>query len=531
MCLPVVIFIKRVFFALDLKGEWKMRVPAVLNKTNKTTINVLFITFSSLFNTVFCSEGETAAGIKAYFKELHSEIVSLSKSKEMTLSIAAAAPQINRTFQKNEAIVSIIRTNSKGKVVNEIVRDGDAGQKFRDISNQAWYKKTAKMKPYYGNIKTRSGDFLLFWSMPIRIKKSRGGSRFGGAVAAKVDLNRCLKSFAETREAAFQVSKEGRKIFSHMWDNTIGSTTSEIEIIGIGELKIDVQTKAAPKSADALEKAGADSIVPGDVGGADPNKGKASVSGIGEKTKGGPEKSVKRRGNPWIMVMIFILAVTLIWTVSYFVKMAIKRRHEALLHSIEKEEDAFEHSPTVIVNRSMLPTAPSGEASEPESADRGHAGGDYEPKDPFVSDKTVIFRQTIPTHRDEPMQPRQDEQLPEEEMVKQPGTQPQMYDNNDIEGLYLQIRDELEHEYQQRFNAVINEKAEDIQRDAYTKARAFFIKSMKAYNDALSKEISNISKLITAKGINEQKRSDALKIITKNLLRIRDSLGRGGKKS
>lgn len=116
----------------------------------------------------------------------------------------------------------LMRTNSKGKIISKVIDGKASSRTYRFIGDQAWHKATElTQKPYYGNIIQKKGYFL-FWNRPIKVR-TKYGSRFGGAVAAKIDIVKCFQTIAKKNGISFQVIYRKKSIFSNISKDVSGS--------------------------------------------------------------------------------------------------------------------------------------------------------------------------------------------------------------------------------------------------------------------------------------------------------------------
>ncbi len=222
-------------------------------------VAALFV-ISSFAAPTHSNETPLPARISQYFASLDSYIEDLSSNEKIKSYQLDPVDRLFRTVgEKHPEFFSILRTNSKGKVVNEF-RDGkNVPRQFRDIGGQKWYSSVMRtMKPYYGHIKTNE-DVYLFWARPIEITKG-GKSAFGGAVAAKIELDKALNTATEKTGAAFRIKGGTRTFLKKNWrDNSQSATSDIVRIKGIPELTVEYipeksELKKVASTAESQQK-------------------------------------------------------------------------------------------------------------------------------------------------------------------------------------------------------------------------------------------------------------------------------------
>lgn len=262
------------------------------------------ILFSMCFVVIaLAGSGKTVTDIEAYFSGLDSAISSLGQTVAVS-SVKQAKEPMEKIFQDYPGIATLIRSNSRGKVINEAVREGKPGRPNRNLSRQKWFRKIKNLEPYYSSLKNRKGEKQLFWCKPIRIKKSNR-DRFGGALVARIDLQRSFEAVAKKMESLFRVLQKGEPLFSHSWKASYDTTALPLDIKGLPDVQINVKEKKKVVEVKAPEP---------------------------EKKEGSLFKTVT------LFVLIGIVLV-LLWNI---ITVLVKKRQEALLRRIDGEEPSAE---------------------------------------------------------------------------------------------------------------------------------------------------------------------------------------------
>lgn len=259
---------------------------------------LIFISLCS--TTAFsASSNKTITAIESYFSDINSALSTLGQDVASSNTKKAKEP-MEKTLKDHPGVLTILRLNSKGKVINEAVREGKPGKPNRNLSQQRWFKKIKNLEPHYGSLKTRKGDHLLFWCIPIRITKS-GKDRCGGAIVARIDLKRSFDAISKKMDASFRILQKGESLFSYSWDTSYDTTALALNIKGLTDLQINVKEKAAapPKTT--------------------------------EKKKRSSKINIKTI----ILFIVIAIVLVLLWSIFNYVT---KKKQEALIRRIEGEE-------------------------------------------------------------------------------------------------------------------------------------------------------------------------------------------------
>ncbi|MGB7569186.1 MAG: hypothetical protein WBM07_15100 [Chitinivibrionales bacterium] len=172
------------------------------------------------------------------FKRADSALSVLLERPETRMKEIAPVEDLFREALANRPeFATILRTNSKGQIVNVASRDDSGFVGNTDVSSKEWYAGPQESKrPYYGPVIQENRRSFLFWSKPILIRNSMGMSRFGGVIAAKVNLPVCFKLFAERFQGPFQILLKGKEFYYLSWDEHASYEEKPIHIPGTSGL-------------------------------------------------------------------------------------------------------------------------------------------------------------------------------------------------------------------------------------------------------------------------------------------------------
>ncbi len=272
----------------------------------RLNINVIYwLILFSLFSitVVFADSEKTVKEVESYFLDINSALSTMGQDIA-SYGIKQAKGPMDKMLQDHPGINNIIRINSKGKVLNESVREGKPGKPNRNLSRQKWFRKIKNLKPYYSKLKTRKGDLLLFWCIPIRITKS-GNERCGGAIITRIDLKRSFNALSKKTNSPFQVFQKDEQLFSNSWDKSFNVTTLPLTIKGLNNLQINVK----------------------------------KITKVAAVTPTVPAKKIKKTSKiNLIVILLFViiaLALVFLWII---LKINFKKKQEDLIRRIEGDE-------------------------------------------------------------------------------------------------------------------------------------------------------------------------------------------------
>jgi len=443
------------------------------------------------------------SAIEEHFDNVHSVLRNLADHEVMISSnFRKADAPLKNTLVEHTEILSLMRTNSRGKVINEIVRDGEAGQKYRDVSSQGWFSETASMNPYYGYIKRRDGDVELFWCFPVGL--GGGGNRFGGAMVAKIDLERAMKNISEKIGSPFKLVVDNRDVYEHEWSGAENASVEKLELRGATELPVKLLVKSPPAVASSAKES--------PVAATDRAETAAKPGAPVEETS--PAAPAKR--SPVALIIFLAVIGILLITGIALIRMAAKKRHEALLKAIEGDDATFERSETVAV-----PVAAKHQGMEPPQYRPPTSEENISSEEESLYNPDVMATQIMSP----PPGLRASRSAAHSNAPVAAAEIPEASSGGDVwQDAYQKASRELESRFQKDLQAALAKNAEEVGRDAYNQARAGFMRSMQGHGAALSRQVDNLSKIMARTGMPEQARYEAIQHVLAELAQIRDSL-------
>jgi len=300
-----------------------------------------------------------AEAIVAHFDSLEREIWDIAESSEArSSSLKTTGAYFSELMREYPEFHDILRINSRGKVTNEIARDGKEGRRYRSVATQGWWRDVRrKVEPYYGNVRTRRGEYLLFWAVPMIVKDDDGDRHVAGALAVKLELDKCVKAAADRIGAAYMVTFDDRPIYRHKWGNADDPESSGFDINGMSGLAIhyDGSAVVADKETEPSSEPSAAAAAP---------------------TKEGADDAVAPKGKKKSIVLVLlpiliVIAIALIVFLGYQIKVLLHQRHERLMRQIEArdEEENLRRRPTA-----RIPHPKSSGGASPEGGFMGFEG-------------------------------------------------------------------------------------------------------------------------------------------------------------
>ncbi len=271
-----------------------------------------------------------------------SEINKLNVTDKLFLDITKEYPEFEY----------LMRTNSKGKIISKVSEGKVAARTYRYIGRQNWYKVILLTKrSNYGYLKSKTG-YLLFWGKPIMIK-GRRGSRFGGAVVTKINLQKSFNNIAKESNIKFEILFEKKSIFSNLDKEDSGPFFKKriavfgmpgmivkykkagIKAVTMAEQKPAQEAVAAKgKTGKAEAKIGAKKLKK--KGAAEKKPGKM-VKGKDKTAKGKKEKGKSSGGAIIVLVLVILICAGLLTFCIIILKRAADKRRK-LLEAIDKGE-------------------------------------------------------------------------------------------------------------------------------------------------------------------------------------------------
>lgn len=142
-----------------------------------------------LFNINSLFANEKISGLRAGTLSIDSLVKSIAEdSLVRSRDIGSVTPLFKSVVENFPAVLSILRTNSKGLIVNEIVKVGEAGPRYRDVSDEIWYRSSKESRTLFaGNASSSREQSGYYIAHPILITRENGDIRFGGVFALLID--------------------------------------------------------------------------------------------------------------------------------------------------------------------------------------------------------------------------------------------------------------------------------------------------------------------------------------------------------
>jgi hypothetical protein len=443
---------------------------------NKACISALLL-LTLTFSINPAEIDDAVARLSNVFVQLEQNLNDLAGNPAMRGGVKAVPPLLRQFIRDHEAIVAIMRTNSKGKVVNEIVRNGEAGELYRDISGQAWYRKTSALRPYFSKIRMADKSVQLLWSLPIRIRQS-GSERFGGALMVRIDPVNCFETVAMAYGQPFEVFAGATRLYSYQWRSTYAAALTPVTIHGLSGAMLHSQKEEAMAEAPVVtNRQPAERLpLPG-----------APIS-VGDSEK----KPLSMFIGGLIGTGLLILGIAL-------VIMARDRKRPKVPMEINMpvQPTVFEERRTTMISQDavrnfnetfIMPT----EANQmsPIAEQWGGAAGET-----FVNQKTVFMKQSGETATGLTQQ-----------------------------AAYQEIRAEVEAELQSQFSAALNERTELIRREVTGQIQQSISGTILKCRINLEDQIAKMSQIIALRDMPEHLRLQEMEYVLNNLKQIRDLL-------
>lgn len=273
------------------------------------------------------SAAELQSMIDEYFSKLDAFMEKMADASEVkSRKLATTDAYFEKVSQDHPEFSALIRVNSDGKIISQTIEGEVPEKEYRDISNQGWFSETVgRSTPYYGRLR-RGSDYLLFWAKPVII-----GRRSVGAIAAKIELDRCFKRIAEKTSVPFRIQLGNKVLFSDAWKESFTPTTQAVVIKGLPELTLKT-TKEVMAKKDT-EKAA-------------PGKAKETSDSTAGKKKAktplevalGDSAASKGEGlsSHIVIPIIIILGLVGFLVVTGYLSNLSRKKNEALMKEVEK---------------------------------------------------------------------------------------------------------------------------------------------------------------------------------------------------
>ncbi len=431
---------------------------------------------------VLADAAATAKGIEAYLAELEADIVELSAAREMLVRNTGMADRpIEKLMKRRTEISTILRTNSRGLVVNEMHAERSAGKKFRDLSNQKWFKETSDLRRYYGSTISSGGRYSMFWCIPIRVALQSGTYRSGGAIVARIDMRGAFESAAKRAKDPFVVLDGRQRVYSSSWKNAYEvASRHPLTVKGLDNLVVGSRADEEPKQEPAAE-AGPP------AGGPEAAATAQADSSLRVHAVAPAETVTKRQGKlPIGLIILFVVVGIFLALAAALFQRMNKKRHDALMHTIDRESSPFEYGETVVMDRTkLMQMAGPGEAAPQEEGVRRQyipaspQAGPQRPRDPFKETRIMSLDE---------------------------------------------MKAEVEADINQKLNSVLVERTKQIRKEVYGEVRLAFLQNMKGYSVAIGQQSEKLSRFIQAGGARGPRETQALQHILAELQKIRNSI-------
>ncbi len=234
---------------------------------------------------------------------------------------------VNRMFvtslKKHQPLAYLARVNARGMVLNEVIR-GEVPQRKvkRKVGDVEWYTTVAKSKKAFCGFAEDNGRYYVIWSEPIVVKK-----RFGGVIAAKIDIWDCFHKLSNETMEPFLVRIGQKSLYSNKWKNESAFVEEALNVPGVE--KISLLTERPSPAAHVAETLAAS--VQRDTSAVAP--GPAPVSAV-QTPSGGkkvPSGFAKHRtvfiiiGIVVALIFIFLLFQFYVWLNHKFLMRSINR--------------------------------------------------------------------------------------------------------------------------------------------------------------------------------------------------------------
>ncbi len=229
-----------------------------MRETKNTLITPGTLSFYSVLCVFFLFSGISHAEdaytqVNTFFISLDSVMASVTGKISQISSLDATDRYFIDVLNTRAEFAYLMRTNSKGKIISKVINGKAEPRTYRYIGDQTWHK-TAELtrKPYYGSIVQKRGYFL-FWTRTVKVR-TKHGSRFGGTVAAKIDLQKCFQSVAKENKIAFRITYRNKTVFSNIGKTASGALEKQkLAVYGMPGLVIRYPSSTATAAVAATQ--------------------------------------------------------------------------------------------------------------------------------------------------------------------------------------------------------------------------------------------------------------------------------------
>lgn len=199
------------------------------------------------------NDNDCYVSVTTHFLSLDSILEDFALTMSSVGSLQSIDKKLLEFTRQNTEIVSIGRANSRGKLISKVSGGNVDPRDYSSIGTQIWFKTLEiSRKSYYGYMERKSG-YNLFWCKPV-MTKLKSGYRFGGAVAAEIDLRSYFKACAEKNKCKFEITLKEKTIFSNLDTNFSQTYSSKpLALYGLPGLYIKY-TRIIPAPVIAVEQ-------------------------------------------------------------------------------------------------------------------------------------------------------------------------------------------------------------------------------------------------------------------------------------
>jgi hypothetical protein len=308
-----------------------------------------------------------------------------------------------------------------------------------------------------------------------------GSYRSGGAIVAKIDMRGAFDAAAKHVKDPFMVLDGKQRVYSSSWKSTYGIASKHpVTVKGVDNLMVGSRADEEPKQepvAEARPPAGGPEAAP---------RVQADTS-LRVHAVAPAETVTKRQGKlPLGLIILFVVVGIFLALAAALFQRMNKKRHDALMHTIDRESSPFEYGETVVMDRTkLMQMAGPGEAEPQEEGVRRQyipaspQAGPLRPRDPFKETRIMSLDE---------------------------------------------MKAEVEADINQKLNSVLVERTKQIRKEAYGEVRLAFLQNMKGYSVAVGQQIEKLDRFIQAGGARGPRETQALQQILAELQKIQNSI-------
>jgi len=206
-------------------------------KVNSQSSGLTMVFILTIFLHMNYAE-EIYSGISTYFVSCDSLLAATAGELSDISKLDATDKLLLEKMPVYPEFEYLMCVNSKGKIISKVTGDKVLPRTYRYVGKQMWYKTVdLNTRPYYGGIVNKKG-YYLFWVKPLLVW-TKYGSRFGGALVAKINIKKSFIGIAEKSDTKFQVAYRGKSIFSNLEKESPPSLTEKkLAVYGMQDLTL-----------------------------------------------------------------------------------------------------------------------------------------------------------------------------------------------------------------------------------------------------------------------------------------------------